>query len=362
MCAETTFIVHQHMRAPLARRQRGISIIELMVGLVVALIISLAASASAVLFTASQRQGIGVGGAAVNVNTVLSALKNDAASGGLGFFGDARYLCQTLNLSVGATLHWDGAAFAPVRVTVDAGNDRIDVLQSTRIEAGAHVRLTAPSDGTTAQLDSFLPAMAGDAVLLSPAVAGDPCTVRTVTAVVDATDDTPQTLSFAAGGGHNDAAFTTVPTYADSGGGVTLLGQVQWQRYRVIGTDLVLERPMAGTSAVLARNVLAMRAQYGVSAVGAGTTTLEQWVDATGDFAALDAANIARVRAVRIGVVVRSPQIEKRNAAGQCEASSAKPQLFGAEVEPDVVDWQCWRYRSAVVVVPMRNAVLGVRT
>ena len=35
----------------------------------------LAASGSAVLFTASQRQGIGVGGVAVNVNTALAAMK-----------------------------------------------------------------------------------------------------------------------------------------------------------------------------------------------------------------------------------------------------------------------------------------------
>ena len=51
-----------------ARRagQRGLSIIELMVGLVVALLVGLAATSSAVMFGATQRQGIGVGGVAVN--------------------------------------------------------------------------------------------------------------------------------------------------------------------------------------------------------------------------------------------------------------------------------------------------------
>jgi prepilin-type N-terminal cleavage/methylation domain-containing protein len=98
-------------------RQRGLSMIELMVGLVVSLIVGIAASSSAVMFTASQRQGIGVGGVAVNVNTALAALKNDAATAGLGFFGDSRYLCSALNLGVGATAHWDGDTFAPVRIT-----------------------------------------------------------------------------------------------------------------------------------------------------------------------------------------------------------------------------------------------------
>ena len=70
------------------------SIIELMIGIVVSLLVGLAAAGSAMVFTASQRQGIGVGGTAVNVNTVLSALKNDTANAGLGFFGDSQYLCN----------------------------------------------------------------------------------------------------------------------------------------------------------------------------------------------------------------------------------------------------------------------------
>ena len=343
-------------------RQRGMSIIELMVGLVVALLVGLAASGSAVVFTASQRQGIGVGGATVNINTVLGALKNDAATAGLGFFGSTRYLCDSLNLGKGAAALWNGTSFAPVRVTRDGAADRVDVLQSSRVEAGAHVRLALPSDGTSASLDSFLPAAVGDAVLLSPEAAGQPCTVRTVTAVAPSTTTTPQQLSFGAGGLHNDAAFTTAPTYSDNGGGVTLLGQLRWQRYRLDGTDLTLERPLDNVSAVIARNVIGFRAQYGVSAVGGATSTLEQWVDATGTFAALDVTTINRVRAVRVGIVVRSPQPEKRNAAGVCEASLAKPRLFDQEIEPDVLDWQCWRYRSAVIVMPLRNLVMGMAT
>ena len=342
--------------------QRGITMIELMVGLVVSLIIGIAASSSAVMFTASQRQGIGVGGVAVNVNTALAAMKNDAATAGLGFFGDSRYLCGALNLGVGGTAHWDGTPFAPVRITRAGGIDRVDVLQASRVESGANVLLALPSTGATATLKSFLPAAVGDAVLLSPEAAGDPCLVRSVTAVVASTADSPQQLTFAGGGVHNDAVFGTNPTFSDSGGGVTLLGQLRWNRYRMDGTNLILERPLDGATAVLARNVIAFRAQYGASSVVATSKTLATWEDATGTFAALDAATIARVRAVRVGVVVRSPQPEKANSAGVCEASLAKPQLFGVDVEPDVADWRCYRFRSAVLVIPLRNLVLGIRT
>ena len=103
----------------LHRRQRGLSVVELMVGLVVAMLVSIAAAGSAMMFTASQRQGIGVGGSGIGAATALAALKNDAALAGLGFFCDARYLCNRLALSLGPTLHSDSAVFTPVRITAD---------------------------------------------------------------------------------------------------------------------------------------------------------------------------------------------------------------------------------------------------
>jgi hypothetical protein len=81
---------------------------------------------------------------------------------------------------------------------------------------------------------------------------------------------------------------------------------------------------------------------------------------ATGGFANLDAATLPRVRALRIGLVTRSPQAEKPNAAGVCEATTAMPALFGEAVTADVTDWRCYRYRTAVAVVPLRNLVMGL--
>lgn len=341
--------------------QRGLSIVELMVGLVVAMLVSLAAAGSAMMFTASQRQGIGVGGSGIGAATALAALKNDAALAGLGFFGESNYLCHQLSLSLGATVHSDGADFTPVRITADEDDgDVIDILYGTRIESGANVLLASASDGTAAELQSLLPVAVGQAVLMAPATPGTPCLVRSVTAVAASTETTPQTLTFAAAGEHNQGAFTTAPAFAERDR-VSLIGELTWNRYRRDGETLVLERPFTGDTAVLARNVIAWRAQYGVSADVANSTTLEEWVDAEDDFATLDADTLPRVRAIRMGVVTRSPQREKPDADGNCEASLAKPQLFGEEIDPPEADWECWRYRVATVVVPMRNVVLGLR-
>lgn len=356
-----------------AARQRGLSIIELMIGIVVSLLVGLAAAGSAMFFTASQRQGVGVGGTMVNVGTVVSALKNDSANAGLGFFGDDIFLCNTLNLSVDSTLIADSASFAPLRITRGATSDSIDVVYSTQVHSGANVLLNTASDSTSAQLMSLLPVSVGQAVLLAPPTptAGTACTVRTVSAVTPSTESTPQVLAFAAAASHNAATFSNAATlnYPERSR-VALLGELRWNNYSVDGNgNLLLSRPLevGSTPVVLARNVMSFRAQYGINdgtllPNGAPSPTIESWQEAdAAPFAALDSAAIGRVRALRIGIVTRSPQREKANAAGTCEASSAKPQLFGADVEPDVSDWQCFRFRSTTAVLPLRNLVLGIK-
>lgn len=348
---------------PCLHRQRGLSLIELMVGIVVALLVGLAAVGGASVFTASQRQGIGVGSSNVNLGGMLAAIKSDVSSAGLGFFGDGRFLCNRLNLGLGNSRIIDGDNFTPVRITrTQAGSDRIDVVYATQVAAGTNVLLDTSSNGSAARLRSLLPVAVGQAVMLAPATPGDPCVVRTVTANTPAAGEVRQLLAFAntPAGVHNQVAFSTNPTYSDRAR-VTLLGALRWSRYERSGTDLVLSQPLGGGSAVLLRNVIVFRAQYGVAANVAGSTTLENWQDATGgDFGTLTSAALPRVRALRIGIVTRSPQREKPDASGNCAASSAKPVLFGVTVEPDVADWQCFRYRTAVAVVPLRNLVYGM--
>lgn len=341
------------------RAQRGLSIVELMVGIVVSMLVGLAAAGSAMMFGASQRQGMGVGGSSLGAASALAAVKNDVALAGLGFFGDSAYLCNALQLSTAATVHVDGTDFSPVSITAGADGDQVDIVYGERVESGANVLLDAPSDGSTAELMSLLPVSAGQAVLLAPATPGTPCLVRSVTAVAASTDTTPQTLTFANTGLHNQGAFDATPAFAERDR-ITLLGALNWHRYRREGNTLLFERPMTGDSAVLARDVVAMRAQYGVS-TAAGETRLDSWEDAAGDFASLEAAELPRVRALRLGLVTRSPQRDKPDADGNCQATLTLPQLFGEDIEPDVDDWQCYRFRVAVVVVPLRNLVLGLR-
>lgn len=359
MCAEHFLVPRRGPAFAASRSQRGLSLIELLVGMVVALLVSITATGGAMLFTATQRDAIGSGGVTVNAGTAVAALRDDVAAAGLGFFGDSQFLCRKLNLSVDTTVVIDGADFTPVSITTEAAGDRIDVVYATDVSAGANVLLNAAATAGSAPLRSLLPVNLGQAVLLAPATPGDPCVVRTVTDNAPAVLDTAQTIGYAnlSTARFNRAAFTTNPVYPDRGR-VTLLGDLRWSRYRLVGTDLTLERPLGGAAVVLARNVIAFRAEYGLA--NAGTTALAAWQAASGAFATLTPANLPRVRALRIGLVTRSPQREKPDSAGNCASTAALPTLFGAAVAADVADWQCYRYRSVTLVVPLRNLVLGM--
>jgi type IV pilus assembly protein PilW len=344
-----------------ATAQRGMSIIELMVGMVVALLVALAATNSAISFTASQRQGLGAGGVAVNSATVLAAIKDDVGVSGLGFFGDQQFLCHALNLSQGAATTFDGTAFSPLQVTRTADSDTIDMFYASRVESGANILLNSLV-GNVATLNSYLPVAVNDAVLLAPKnpAVTSPCVIRTVTNTVPPTATTPQTLTFASSGKHNGAAFT-VNTAFDETSRVMPIGMLRWSRYRVVAGNLVLERPLDGTSAILARNVIAFRVQFGAAGAGAGTTAIETWEHPTGTFASIGAANLPRVRALRIGLIVRSPQVERRDSSGNCNATEVQPTLFGLPPEHLTnADWGCWRYRTSTVLVPLRNIVMGL--
>jgi type IV pilus assembly protein PilW len=351
----------QRVRRP--RTQHGFGLIELMISLVIALVITLAAASSAMVFNATQKQTLGAGAAGSNAAATLAVIKEEVGQAGLGFFGEAAYLCSGLNLSVG-TSNLSMASFSPVQVVRTAGVDQLDVMYASSVTGGANVLIKQASDKGSAVTKSYLPAAVGDAILLAPATPVDPCSVRSVTAV---STTLPLTLTFGASGTgnqYNQVAFASPATYA-ADARINHLGNLSWTRFRLDGSNLLLEQPMTGASAIMARNVIAFRVQYGVSAA-AGQSTISTWQEPTGaGWTPLSVVNTQRLRAVKVGIVVRSDQPEKKEGGTTCVATSDAPQVFDfVTTPPDVggVPWNCYRYRTSVVTVPLRNWVMGLQS
>jgi type IV pilus assembly protein PilW len=308
----------------------------------------------------AQRQSLGAGTAAGNAATTIEAIKHEAGQAALGFYVNAGLPCQSFNLSTGSTALAQNAPLLPVRISNSQGNlAQLDVLYADALEAAAPALLAtaASSNGGEATLQSYLPVRAGQSVMLSPqGDPGLPCTVKTATSV-----DAPQpglgpVLHFDNTGLHNQSEFSAA-TYSTNSA-VALLGQLNWSRFAVDGSgNLTMSRPIQGGSAVLARNVVGFALQYGVTdGVSPG---LHSWQYAEGsDWGSISSAQLPRIVALRMALVLRSDLPEKADAQGHCSASTEMPGLLDRTVTLSG-NWQCYRYRSSTAIIPLRNILLG---
>jgi type IV pilus assembly protein PilW len=339
------------------RRQTGISLVQLMVALLIGMLVSLSAAGSGAFYYAMQRQQAAGAGAMAQALSVRDALEHDLAQAGRGFFAAGTPLCARLNAATPGGVLTNAAAFLPARIQRVDGRDSVEVLYGESLLAGAavHTRVGYTSDAPIVQTQSWLPVQAGNVVVLANAPANEPCLLRTVSASeADSVQGTRVTLA-------DDGLVTaglTVQSYP-AGSRIANAGALVWRQFERNDADEVLMRDaVTGDSVRLASRVVALRAQYGVALnPGEGVA---QWVDATGAWANPDTTMANRIRAVRIGIVVRSQQPERPGPSGQCEATEGAPQLWpGETVSFGNTDWRCFRYRTAVSVVALRNFVTG---
>lgn len=143
-----------------------------------------------------------------------------------------------------------------------------------------------------------------------------------------------------------DAGTLTQRTYSIAGGALT-----SQDYFSTIDTT------------VLATNIVALKAQYGIA--NAGSQAVNNWVSAinTGveDWSAPTAAQFKRIKAVRIAVVARSTQRERPPKLGDpCDATKVAPTTWPGGPAIDLSNdpnWQCYRYRVFQTVVPLRNVL-----
>jgi type IV pilus assembly protein PilW len=341
--------------------QRGFSLVELMVAIVMSLLVVLAAFGGARSFMGSQRQADAIGTAYANAVSATATMKYEAAQAGLGLFVDGALPCKALNLSVDETKFSDAALFLPVNVTSTAlDQTTVTVAYATALESGtpAFLKEDAASTSTSVELTAYLPVSVGQAVLLAPPTAvSDTCTVKSVTEVTPEDGTHGLQLGLAATGQHNQASFGTTVNYPQRSR-LFNLGALRMSRFTLLDGNLVMQRPLeTDKSVVLARDVVAFVAQYGVT--DGVTDSLQSYEHPVDTWETLDAVKLQKIKALRLGIVVRANQREKPDAAGNCTATESQPTVFDKTLAL-TGDWQCFRYRTVTVVIPLRNMMLGV--
>jgi type IV pilus assembly protein PilW len=351
------------------RSQSGISLVELMVGILVGLLVVMAASGSLAFFEGQRKTSLS-GNAAMNTGVMAGyMMQRDLRNAGVGLMNATQLGCTGLNLYYSGATRADGAAVAPAQITDGGvGSDVVGVFFTDSVLGSAPVKLTRglTTPGDNLRVNSTSGLQNGDVVLIASPVPTDPCTVAQISAITPL--GTEVELSRAAGVSRPwnapspAAAFSNAPLYP-AGGAVLRAGNtLTWRRYGVVNGALNATDLVTGTTIRVATNVVSLQAQYGVT--DGISNEIRRWVDATDEWANPTADHVTRIRAVRFSVVVRSDRKELlTDGGGNCAITTVGPSPW-----PDVPaldlsadpDWRCYRYQVYASIAPLKNVVWGV--
>ncbi|WP_024930306.1 PilW family protein [Methylophilus sp. OH31] len=362
--------------------QSGMSLVELLVGILIGLVATLAISNLFSGFEARKRTI--AGGADAQSSGVLAMyyIQRDAQNAGYGLplynSSDPSPLLCPINTSInqaGVVIN-----LSPV-VIVDggAGNDIVRIRYGNPASGGASMRATGNMNAPS--LDGrLIGCQENDVVLFHQTPANPTCSMARLKKLN--ADRTINTLS----------ELNTVPTANP----VTDLNGADWVRFSCIGVWNQYEFAVSdaheltrtggtpgsnafpdSTAVAVAGEIVSLQAQYGVADTIDPTATtataaayinrVDRWVDATGQFGtAMVLIDRNRIRSMRVAVVARDGNLQKATVSQPCNGNAvgvSKVCIWQADANPVNVDlsaipnWQRYRYRTYEATIPLRNVI-----
>lgn len=370
------------------RRIQGFSVVELMVGVTVGLIALLAITQTLGTFEGQKRTTTAAADAQENGLLGLFFIEQDLRQAAAGFTHAEAFGCQNFFSFYRETSSGTGAPIASFNTTpvsiVDGGvghPDTVVVRTGSRFTGSIPTRLTASMDSPAdpIEVERVYDFTDQDLVMLvSPG--GVNCTLTRITAV-----DMPSRKLTRAPGETPEynpvASYLTAnswPAYVMNSSvfrvGTTAGGGVTSRSYSVnANNQLQVASAVSGAAAaaqVVSSEIVDLQAQYGVAP--AGSQQINDWVDATGGWAAPSVADRQRIKAVRVVIVARSAKRDGAIVANTCTSNSgvvnygpcawsdstADPApLVDLRAAAGDTEWQHYRYKAYQTVIPMRNVM-----
>lgn len=380
------------------RQERGFSLVELMVSVVIGMLALLFATKLFATSEQNKEASIGASDSMQNGMQALFTISRDAGQAGWGLNdpligGCDTKFADTKDFALPTTSRSDQAdAIAPLAAALIQSNgdkpDSITLFSGNSITGTGMVGLATDYDGVagTIKVDRLAMGFAkNDAILVVPEgndgfavkcaigeLSADPAMVAGV-----------QTLTLGATGTRFNRVGGLGEKYKVGSARLFNLGPargVAFHTWSLNGSFLQLRATdLAGAEAkpqAVIDNVVSLKAQYGFN-TGAfnpeAGMQISQWsstmMNADGDTVTGGPGDYQRIAALRIAVVARSRQPE-RPKSGTCTATtddisvftSAQPKGVAAvpvkvdvAVAGDTVDWHCYRYRVFETIVPIRN-------
>jgi type IV pilus assembly protein PilW len=361
------------MKTP-ATRQAGMSLVELMVGMLIGLIGIVIITHLYLTNEEYKRSTTGAGSAQVNGAVALYTVERDLRMAGFGLnhSGALGCTCAGANCSQvqyyynGTYSYPPGASggarpplvFAPVVITQVAGAaGTITLLYGNAPERSLPGSLQEPAPPTqlTMKIDGTAGYAINDYVVVTQ---GATCGMVRLTNVVSAS----QNLERAATSTWNPAlGGSTMPNF---GNGALLfnLGNPTWRTFSIASNRLqALEvlQGVTGTAALsLVDDIVDLQAQYGRDSNGDGILQSGEWTITT----PTSAAEWQQLMAVRFAVLARSPNYVRPAPGTNCDATVAQPTWAGGsflakDFTTVTSEDRCYKYRVFETVVPLRNMI-----
>lgn len=344
-----------HLRRRAPRRQHGFTLVEILVGLVIAMIG--VAIMMEVLLTSDQRsRTTSAGNEALSSGAVmLHLIQRDLVQAGFGINAQRLLGCNITTPS-GAVVPLAPVVINPPTSIVPAGDantDRLLVVYGSGNGQPEGQQIYAVAGSSYAVRTPFAQAV-NDYVVAAPAACGGNLRLARVTAVgtlsvsVDSVDAAGSVL-------YNLGRAPRFVAYAVRNGSLTTCD--------FMVSDCRIANAANWTA--VAGNIVSLRAQYGRDTAAAGSMdgTVDSWVRST----PADACGWARTPAVRFVLVARSNQYESQidptSRQRVCEPVTPTERTWAGStgLEPARIDlsaaadWQCFRYRTFETIAPSRN-------
>jgi len=369
----TCHIPFRHMRC--VADQRGVTLIELMVGMLIGLLAILVIS-QVLLVSEGQKRTTGAGSDS-QVNGALSvyAIQRDIQTAGYGFTSSPAIVgCPVNALFNGVAPAGFVDTLAPVFITPEASRpsgsvgDSIRMLASSKTSYSVPTRVIPPGiavNGLSVPVTASMGFQQGDLALLATDGV-QPCWVFQVTAVPTAMNVPRADTSSP---GWNDVPLTQA--YGD-GSILVNLGTVVDNRYEINNRVLQLSSfdigvPGTRITRDIQSDIVNLRAYYGRDTSG----TADGIVDIYDTTTPTNNAGWTRVLSVRLIVVSRSGQYEKdivtpanpswdvgatpaTTGAAACGGSQCVTIDVGAGAAGDA-EAKHYRYKIFETIVPLRN-------
>lgn len=361
--------------AMLRRRNRGFSLVEIMIGIAIGMLGVLIIMQVSVVFEGQKRTTTTGSDAQTNSISALYTVERDIRRAGYGFSVQGALGCtvrryfddaEIANLSLAPVVINSGANGAP---------DSIRVLASSKNNWSLPNRVTVehPITATSFFLNTTLGMEVGDLL-----IAYEPLKTCTLIQVTEVPNGNVQIVHQSTSP-WNAVGGAIYPAGGYGVGALVLnLGSLIDHTYSLQNGNLMLAEFDSASNTSTARSITAdivnMKAQYGFDKrAGVQTSPVvssDGWsasmIDADDNGIVGDAGDIARMVAVRMVVVARSSLMEKKNASGVCDITANSPTWAGGDIDvsknPDGsanADWKCYRYKTFENVIPLRNLLWG---